>query len=64
MVSFLYIKNVDLCTFPIEPSVELWPLLDFTTLAFQDNYILVIPYPEAESRLTAVIRPFNLTVYV
>ncbi len=43
-------------------SVKHWYLMDFTSWAVQEMHVLLVPFPEAESRLTAVIRPFNLIV--
>ena len=60
--SVLFIlQEVDFSTFPIVP---FWSrlLVDLTTVAFQENFILLSRYPEEESRLTAVIRPFSFTV--
>ncbi len=51
---------MDLYTF-VNPRKQR-PLVDITNIAFQENYILLSQYPEEESRLTAVIRPFNDTV--
>ncbi len=44
-------------------TIQLWPLMDFTSWALQEMLILLVPFPEEESRLTAVIRPFSLIVY-
>lgn len=52
---------MDLSTFPIIAAAL--SLLDFTTVATTEHFILLSPWPEEESRLTAVIRPFNFTVH-
>lgn len=48
-------------TFPIIAAAL--SLLDFTTVATAEHFILLSPWPEEESRLTDVIRPFNFTVH-
>lgn len=53
-------QEVEFCTTPHSRESRL--LRDETTTAFQENYILLSQYPEEESRLTAVIRPFDYTV--
>jgi len=54
---------VDFSTFPFgTASIQLWPMMDFTSLVTQEAYQFLTQWPEEESRLTAVIRPFNLSV--
>jgi len=56
---------VDFCTFPWgTASIELWPIMDFTSLVMQEPFNIIAPWPKEESRLTAVIRPFNLVVHI
>jgi len=56
---------VDFSTAPIgTASIELWPLMDFTSLVFAEAYNIMSPWPEEESRLNAVVRPFNLAVFI
>jgi len=45
-------------------SIDRWSIMDFTSLVMQETYQLLVPWPEEESRLTAVIRPFHLTVFI
>ena len=45
-------------------SLELMRLLDFSSILFQDKLVLMLLWPKEESRLTAVIRPFNFTVSI
>ena len=58
----MYFKEVDLAANAVTQTSVLWRLMDFTTIALQERYVLLVPWPKEESRLTAVIRPFNLTV--
>jgi len=44
-------------------TIDRWPIMDFTSLVMQEAYQLLVPWPEEESRLTAVIRPFHLMVF-
>jgi len=56
---------VDFSTAPIgTASIELWPIMDFTSLVFAEAYNMMSPWPEEESRLNAVIRPFNIAVFI
>ncbi len=56
---------MDFSTAPIgTASIELWPVMDFTSLVFAEAYSIMSPWPEEESRLNAVIRPFNLVVFI
>lgn len=51
---------MDFSTIPHAREARL--LYDPTTIAWQENYILLSQYPKEESRLTAVIRPFDYIV--
>jgi len=35
---------------------------DFTSSAYEEGFILLCPWPEEESRLAAIIKPFDLLV--
>ncbi len=56
-------QEVDFSTFPLPPKGSRF-LVDSTTYAFQENFILLSRYPEEESRLTAVTRPFSFIVLI
>lgn len=43
-------------------TVERAKLMDFTTPFLVDKNRLLIRYPEEESRLTAIVRPYSMTV--
>ena len=47
----------------VTQTLTLWRIVDFTGVSLQERFILMVSWPEEESRLTAVIRPFNLIVY-
>jgi len=51
---------VDFSSYPTSRKTR--SLHDVTSVAYQENYRFLTPYPEEESRLTAVIRPFNFVV--
>jgi hypothetical protein len=44
------------------PTPELWKDVDFSIPLLIEHYHLLQQYPKQESRLTAIIRPFSLTV--
>ena len=48
----------------ISATIDRWSIMDFTSLVMQEAYQLLVPWPEEESRLTAVIRPFHLMVLI
>lgn len=61
---FLFLfQEVDFSTHPFIPK-DARLLVDITTFVLQENYILLSPFPEEESRLSAVIRPFNSMVRI
>ena len=45
-------------------TIDRWAIMDFTSMVLQDAFQLLEPWPEEESRLTAVIRPFHLMVLI
>jgi len=60
---YLHIQEVDFSTFPFgTASIQLWPIMDFTSLVTQEEYEFLVQWPEEESRLAAVVRPFYLSV--
>lgn len=44
------------------PMLELWNRLDFSVQIVEESYIFLISFPEEESRLNAIIRPYTLMV--
>ncbi len=60
----IILQEIDFATLPIGPSIEVWYRVDLTSIAFQELYNLVVPWPQEEGRLANVIRPFNLIVFV
>ena len=44
------------------PMLELWNILDFSVQIVEESYIFLISFPEEESRLNAIIRPYTLMV--
>lgn len=58
---FICVQELDFSTIPFHSFASI-SYVDFTTVAMQENFILLNPYPEEESRLTAIIRPINFTV--
>ena len=61
-LTFFLNQEVDFSYLAIAPSLDLWRIMDFTSVSLQEMFVFLIPWPEEESRLTAVIRPFNLMV--
>lgn len=52
-------QEVDFVTFPIVGTLQYAALMDFTVPTWVENYILMQPFPEEQSRLVAPIRPFS-----
>jgi len=44
------------------PMLELWNILDFSVQIVEESYVFLISFPEEESRLNAIIRPYTFMV--
>lgn len=55
-------QEVDFVNFPIVMNYQYSTLMDFTIPVWIQNYVLMQPYPQEESRLIAPIRPFTSLV--
>jgi hypothetical protein len=52
-------NQIDACTYGFVATVERMQLLDFSIAVEIENYRFLLRYPERESRLVGLIRPFQ-----
>nr|CAH0108301.1 unnamed protein product [Daphnia galeata] len=64
LIQQLLKKEVDIVPYAFAPTPELWKHVDFSIPLGIEYYNLLQQYPKTENRLTAIIRPFSLTVWV
>jgi len=64
ITSCIGLKMVDFSSLPMALGVtnSNESVVGFTTIAFQETFQFLGPWPKEESRLTAVIRPYNFEV--
>ena len=55
----LVVQQIDFVAFGVAPTLERYLMYDLTMPVIEQSYLLMAPYPEEESRLTAVTRPFS-----
>ena len=57
-------QKVDLLGFPFTMNYDRAAKMDFSTYYIFTQYALMVPYPEEQSRIDALIRPFETKVYI
>ena len=55
----IYIQTVDVSVFGVVQSISKFLLVDMTVPVMIQPFRLVVPFPKEESRLFAMIRPFQ-----
>ena len=53
---------MDIVGYPLTMNSDRSKVMDFSTYDIFTEYVLMVPYPKEESRLDALIRPFDTTV--
>ena len=62
--SMIYTQKVDISPIGLNPTVNRYKQIDFSVPKMIEPNILIVPWPEEESRLLASIRPFQPAVWL